>query len=69
MEILTRNSLANMGCSNPDCTDDHSVLVFKQNCHPHEGLEARYEKATGLLTISCCVCETPLAAVPVAYGH
>jgi hypothetical protein len=21
MKILTRNSLANMGCSNPDCTD------------------------------------------------
>jgi hypothetical protein len=66
MKIETRNSLAELGCDSPHCTHDHSVLFMQPACHPNAGFVAIYEKASGILTMCCCVCETPMAAFLVA---
>jgi hypothetical protein len=55
-----------MGCGSPDCTGDHSVLFPYQFCHPHEGLGAKYEKATGTLILFCSVCERVVTVFLVA---
>jgi len=49
----------------PGCTHDHSVLWLCSLCHPTEGLEVAYEKATGVLTVTCQVCETLVARILV----
>jgi hypothetical protein len=63
----TQKSLAELGCDNPDCThDDHSVLYPQQYCHPNEGLEAKYTKANGILTLSCFICQKLVCNIRVA---
>ena len=64
--ILTRKKLNKWKCSNPGCTEDHSVLFFHSTCHPDTGTWAAYEKATGLLTLVCEACDEPLAVLQIA---
>jgi hypothetical protein len=71
MKILTRSVLDKMGCSNPDCTEEHSTLFFHSLCcEDRRGNEAplqpSYEKATGLLTLSCVGCGEPVAVMQIA---
>jgi hypothetical protein len=65
MPIATRSTLNATGCDEPGCTHDHSVLWLCSLCHPTEGLEVAYEKATGVLTVTCKVCETLVARILV----
>lgn len=66
MAPLTREQLDPMGCSNPNCTHDHSVLFLNQACHPGRGVEVKYTKATGVATIVCHACKAPVADLAVA---
>jgi hypothetical protein len=69
MKALTQDSLAKMGCGNPDCTDDHGTLFFSSGCHPDAGAWAAYEKATGLLTLVCAACDQRFAVMRIASSH
>lgn len=63
---LTQKELDVAGCADPDCNHDHTVLFFKQRCHPFTGLEASYDKRSGYLTLICKTCEGPVVTIDVA---
>jgi hypothetical protein len=49
--ILTRQSLSEMRCSKPGCTECDDSLVFSRKCHPKKGVTVIYEKACGHLRL------------------
>ena len=63
---LTREDLEPMGCSNPICTHDHSVLFLHGKCHPNAGVEAAYVKNTGVLTVRCQRCKMLVVELQIA---
>jgi hypothetical protein len=70
-EVLTRKTLRKMGCADPSCTADHSVLYFHSLCCEDKRgneapLQARYEKATGVLTLECVGCGNAVGAFQIA---
>lgn len=65
---LTQSALDTMGCGTPDCGHDHTVLYLLSICHPKTGLEASYDKRTGVLTLRCKLCKKETGAVVVADG-
>jgi hypothetical protein len=62
---LTRVELDKAGCSEPNCTNDHSVLYMAQGCHPTAGVDAKYEKASGTLMFKCHECDKPMPSILV----
>jgi hypothetical protein len=66
MPIATRSMLNAAICDAPGCAHDHSVLWLCSGCHPTEGLNVAYEKANGVLTVTCRVCEALVARILVA---
>ena len=64
--IQTRSTLDLMGCSNPDCKHDHSVIYFHSHCHPKAALWPCYTKDDGVLVLECSECGATIAAVQVA---
>jgi hypothetical protein len=66
LKPLNRAALDKAGCDNPNCGHDHTVLFLQSACHPGGGVEAAYDKRTGLLTIRCNVCERRVVEVEVA---
>lgn len=62
---LTRRQLEPMGCGMSDCGHDHTVLFFHCRHHPGSGLDAAYDKRTGLLTIQCNRCHTFLCSLAI----
>ena len=65
-ETLTQTILDRGGCDTPGCTEPHDVLYLVGYCHPRAGLVARYDKPTGLLTLTCKACPAKVAVVKVA---
>jgi hypothetical protein len=63
MTVITKEEMNAAGCGSPGCTHDHSVLYLTAECHPHGGLEVRFEKATEQLVITCFVCEGEVTTV------
>ena len=66
---LTRNVLDNAGCGTPDCDHDHSVLYVHSRCHTGAPFTAAYIKATGILKLTCAVCERPVGEYQIAQGE
>jgi len=65
MQILTCTELNDAGCSEPNCTHDHSVVYLHPKCHPKAGTWASYDKNTGVLTIECKRCQKPFVGILV----
>ena len=63
---LTCTELNSIGCSDPDCTHDHSVVYLHPRCHPEAGTWASFDKGTGTLTIECVQCQKPFVGILVA---
>jgi hypothetical protein len=67
--VITRAYLDEAGCSTPNCGHDHSIVYLHQRCHPLKGHYVKYDKATGMLTLECVVCDKPLVTIPVEKGE
>jgi hypothetical protein len=63
---MTRAELNGLGCSDPNCTADHSVIYFHQRCHQDAGTWTSFDKTTGVLTVECAECRKPIADILVA---
>ena len=66
LHTLTCPDLNAIGCSDPDCTEDHDVLYLHPTCHRNAGTWARFDKNTGELTIECMECERSFVCIKVA---
>jgi len=66
MKALTRADLDPSGCSEANCTHDHSRLWFHSTCHPRAALHACYKKADGVIEFRCFGCEALVAEIQVA---
>lgn len=62
----TRKTLDPLGCAVPNCGHDHSVLYLCSKCHLETGLDVKYTKATGVLTIECTKCGELVTEIQVA---
>jgi hypothetical protein len=65
-KALTITELNAMGCGNPNCRDDHSILYMHSGCHPGAGLDVAYSKPTGTMHLICRECEDTVLCVKVA---
>lgn len=52
MAYLTCKELNDVGCSNPGCTGDHSIIYMHPRCH-EAGTFAFFDKTTGVLMLEC----------------
>jgi hypothetical protein len=52
-KTVTQKELNAMGCGNPNCRDDHSILYKHSSCHPGAGLDAMYSKPAGTMHLIC----------------
>lgn len=66
MRVLCQETLAPLGCGNPECPEHHDVLVLSPDCHPGEPAYIIYSKARGMLQLQCAVCRAVTAEVAVA---
>jgi hypothetical protein len=64
--LLTQDALKGMGCGDPRCTNEHTVLYLHANCHERKGLDAAYDKDDGTLTLTCRECDREIAAFLIA---
>lgn len=57
-----------LGCQHPDCKDPFcdNLLYLKGRCHPAAGTWATYKNGTGVIRITCKVCEREVTAFQVA---
>jgi hypothetical protein len=69
LRMLTQAELNREGCGIDGCGHDHSILYLASRCHMGAGLEASYEKATGILTMRCKRCKAPVTEILVAAGR
>lgn len=69
MELLTRELLDNMLCSNPNCdhTSHDSEMYIHSNCHPEAPTWCIYDG--GVLSVICSECENYIADILVASGQ
>jgi hypothetical protein len=67
-KALTQRDLNLEECSDPNCTSNHSIIYLSRGCHSGAGLAASYNRQTGVLTVSCLVCDQELIGVEVAKG-
>jgi hypothetical protein len=65
MTVQTRKTLDPMGCSDPNCNHDHSVLFLDPGCHEAPTWVA-YHKATGTLKVMCAECDQTIVEIAVA---
>jgi hypothetical protein len=55
------------GCSVPGCTCNDGQVFMRSMCHgDYRGVDVSYLKDSGILTISCRVCEQLIAKIKVA---
>jgi hypothetical protein len=67
-KILTQRDLGREECADPNCTGDHATIFLGQNCHAGACLAVGYNKQTGVLMVSCLVCDNEILGVEVAQG-
>lgn len=60
------DQLSTHGCSNPECTEDHSILFLHAGCHIDGHLDISYRLGSGILRIACRECGKLVAMVRVA---
>jgi hypothetical protein len=63
---LTSAELNGFGCSDPNCTEDHSIVYLHPRCHPEAGTWTCFDKRTGALIIECMECQKPFVSILVA---
>lgn len=63
---LHREQLDRAGCATPNCGHDHTVLFLSGECHPGASGNISYSKLTGTISVTCFVCDKPVAEVAVA---
>jgi len=64
---LTQSVMNMSECSNPSCThEDHPLLHFHGRCHLKGPVNVVYEKATGILKVTCAICGKFIANILVA---
>ena len=63
---MTREDLDRQGCGNPGCSHDHTILILQAGCHPRARTEIAYDKRTGVVRISCKVCQTTISEFAIA---
>jgi hypothetical protein len=63
--LETRQDLDQWKCDNPHCRHDHPEVFIVQNCHPKKGMEARYNKFSGALILTCIKCGSLVAEILV----
>jgi len=69
LAIQQLEAMCAAGCSHPNCTcggGDRSEVFFQPRCHPGSGLDVRYEKASGVLNLTCRTCHRPVCDVAVS---
>lgn len=55
------------GCSNSNCDHtNHNSLFIGAKCHPnHRGVDVSYEAQSGVMQITCAVCERDIMDIAV----
>lgn len=51
-------------CGQENCADE--VLFMHGRCHMHADAEVSYKKGTGLMLVTCSVCQKEIMTFPVA---
>jgi len=66
--LMLRSELDKLECAHPDHSPEacSNNRVLSSSCHPGLPTWAVYDRNTGVLTIICAKCLTPIVAVPVA---
>lgn len=55
------------GCETGGCGHNHDALFLRSRCHPnHRGVDTSYQKAAGIIVVTCAVCEKMIAKIAVA---
>jgi len=62
----TQFDLDQMGCGEPNCNHDHSILFMHARCHPRSGLDVAYHKALGAMVCTCKTCHAEVGRIAVA---
>jgi hypothetical protein len=62
----TQKDLDAIGCDEPNCNHDHSIIFMRQKCHPRANLEVAYHKALGVMICTCASCGLEVGRVAVA---
>jgi len=61
------DKIASQGCAIPGCTCELGKLFFRSLCHDdHRGVDVSYLKDSGILTVSCAVCERLMLKIKIA---
>jgi hypothetical protein len=65
-QVIGRRVLDRMHCANPQCdhTAHNGPLILSSRCHPRRPLWLAYDN--GVLTVTCGVCDAPVAQIAVA---
>jgi hypothetical protein len=66
-DLLYKQDLEAMECSNPGCTNVHPVFISAQ-CHIGEGVQACYDKEDGCMKFYCLQCNVFVCSIMVAEG-
>jgi hypothetical protein len=62
---MRRKDLVKLGCDDPTCDCDPTVIYFHSACHIGAGTWVLYDKGTNKLVIACAECEAPIAQIEV----
>jgi hypothetical protein len=63
MKPISKYELNVMGCGEPNCKHDHSVLYLHSSCHPRSATWTRYEKISETLVITCAKCDKEVVRI------
>jgi hypothetical protein len=66
--MITYTELDKMGCGNPDCKEDHSVIFLHCKANWEHRVEIAYHKEHKTLTVACMECEKRLVTIFIAPG-
>lgn len=67
-EYLTQAELDEVKCGTPGCESEHPTtgIALAAACHLSGGFAVWYQRADGLLTLRCKVCERIICRIEVA---
>jgi hypothetical protein len=65
-KVLTQADLSDAKCSTPGCACEDTKVYLHSRCHMEAGLNARYDRNTGALTLECAECEQDVGSFLLA---